>query len=63
MKIKTNLIASKFISRYTFDTSDFDMTDEDWNELSYLEKREYLRNAVRELPEQPFWTLDNFEEL
>lgn len=63
MKIKTNLVASKFNGRHTFDTSDFDLSDEEWNELPYSQKREYIKQALSELSDQPYWTVESFDEL
>lgn len=63
MKIKTDSTASRFESKYTFDLDDFDMTEEDWHTLSYLEKRSIIRRAVRELPDQPYWSLESFSEV
>ena len=63
MKIKTNLTASMFSSVRTFDLDDLDITEEDWNILSYNDKRTIIKTMIEELPEQPYWTLEKFEEL
>lgn len=63
MKIKTNLTASMFSSVHTFDLDDLDITEEDWNILPFNDKRTIIKTMIEELPEQPYWTLEKFEEL
>ena len=52
-----------FSSVHTFDLDDLDITEEDWNILSYNDKRTIINTMIEELPEQPYRTLEKFEEL
>jgi len=42
---------------------DVGATNEQWERLSEDEKREFIRQYIDDMPDQPFWELDQFREL
>lgn len=62
MKISVKLEVSENTGHKTFDLDDLDITEQKWNEMSDSEKRSLIETAVFDLPEQPYWMVDSFEE-
>lgn len=62
MKIYAKLEVSQNTSSETFDLEDLGVTEEEWENLSYNDKKELIAKAVLDLPDQPYWMLDNFSE-
>ena len=63
MRISVKLDVSQNKGNHTFDLEDFDVTEKEWEELDDVQRREIIENAVFELPEQPYWMVDTFEEI
>jgi hypothetical protein len=62
MKISVKLEASQYTSHTTIDLQDLNLTKEEWDNLPYDEKMELKKEAIYDLPEQPYWCLDSFSE-
>lgn len=61
-KVLVNLEVSQNQDFRTFDLDDLGVSEQDWNEMSESEKNVVIQNAVFDLPEQPYWMVDSFEE-
>lgn len=62
MKISVKLEVSQLRSHATFDLEDLNLTKEEWDQLSYEAKQEAVKEAIYDLPDQPYWCLDSFKE-
>lgn len=62
MKILLTLGASETTTVKSLTTDDIGITDEEWLLMDNLQKEEALQAYVYDLPEQPYWVLDNFDE-
>jgi hypothetical protein len=47
---------------FTFSPSDHGFTDKEWKKLSDSEQQDQVMQFLESIPEQPFWTIDGFEE-
>lgn len=63
MRIRVNLSVSESYSTWKFSLAELNYSEEEWKELSEDERREAIEEWVDGLPEQPYWTLDNFQEV
>lgn len=63
MKIKVNLEASQTSNIWKFDLEELGYSEEEWRELKIDEKLKAVTDWVNDLPEQPYWVLDNFTEI
>ncbi len=61
MKIYVKLEASETTSHARFDLEDLNVTEKEWNDMPFEEKQELVKNAVYDLPDQPYWSLESFE--
>lgn len=62
-KIKVTASPSEISARtFTFYASDHGFTDEEWDKLSKDDKCDQVRQFLESLPEQPYWSLDEYEE-
>ena len=62
MKISVKLGVSQNLDYRTFDLDDLGVTEQDWNEMTELEKEEFLQKEVFGLPDQPYWMVESFDE-
>jgi hypothetical protein len=62
MKIKVKLLPSEERGRVTFSLDELELTKEEWNAMTEEEKLNVIQKAVDELPEQPYWFVDYFDE-
>ncbi len=63
MRISVKLEASENRSHHTFDLEDLGFTEQEWSEMSGTEKEEAINKAASDLPEQPYWCVDTFDEI
>jgi len=62
MKIEVKLEVSENNGSQTFSLEDLNLTQLEWDLLSYEDKRELIQQEVFNSPNQPYWILDSFEE-
>lgn len=62
MKISVKLGVSEETGHRTFDLDDLGVTKEEWDELDDKAKHDLVEQAVFDLPEQPYWMVDSFDE-
>lgn len=62
MKISVKLDVSESKGHHTFDLEDLGVTEQEWNEMSESKKNNIVEKAVFDLPEQPYWMVDSFNE-
>lgn len=62
MKILVKLEVSESNGHHTFDLDDLGLTKEEWKQMSDSEKHDVVEKAVFDLPEQPYWMVDTFDE-
>lgn len=62
MKISVKLEVSESRGHHTFDLDDLGVTKEEWEQMSDSEKHDAVEKAVFDLPEQPYWCVDSFDE-
>jgi len=62
MKIRVRLEVSEMRSIQNLDLEDLNLNEEEWNSLNEEERREIIQNVVDELPHQPCWIVDYFDE-
>lgn len=62
MKISVKLEVSENRGHHTFDLYDLGVTKEEWEQMSDSEKHDIVEKAVFDLPEQPYWMVDSFDE-
>lgn len=62
MTITAYLDASEYTKQVSFNLEDFNYTEEEWLELSDKDKKSAIQQAVDELPAQPYWVLESFDE-
>ncbi len=62
MKIYLELGVSQNNRPETVEPQDMGYTVEEWVKLSDKEKREQLQKYADDLPEQPYWCVDEYSE-
>ena len=62
MEISVNLGVSENSDTQTFTLEELGVDQLEWDLLSQDEKETVVENAVFELPSQPYWMVDSFEE-
>lgn len=62
MKISARLVVNTTTEYKTFTLDDLNVTQEEWEALTDEEKEQKVRDAVFDLPEQPYWCIERFEE-
>ena len=62
MKISIKLDVSESTGTRECDLEDLGVTKEEWENYNEDAKREALQDYLSELPEQPYWCVDTFEE-
>jgi len=60
MQIIARLNVSQTTGTHTFDLEDLGLYEEQWQQMSEVERKEAVHNAVIDLLEQPYWVLDTF---
>lgn len=61
-KIKVKASASDTSKTVYFSFADLGITDGEWQMMNEEQRMDVIKNALEELPEQPYWTLDSFEQ-
>lgn len=61
-KINVDMETNVNSHQHTFTLEDLNHTVETWEALSKTEKEEVLQDAVNDLPTQPEWIIETFEE-
>jgi hypothetical protein len=62
-KIKVIASPSEISCRtFIFNPSDHGFSDKEWKELSASDKDDQVKQFLESLPEQPYWTLDEYED-
>ena len=61
MKINVKLGVSEETGHRTFDLKDLGVSKEEWDGFSNREKTKLVKDAVFDLPEQPYWCVDSFD--
>lgn len=54
--------ASQYTERFTVSLEDLSYTEEEWNELSEDDKYKLIQQHIDDLPPQPFWIVESYEE-
>lgn len=62
MKISVKLGSSQYSDNYTFTLDDLGLEKLEWDLLSEEDKKEVIQKSVFNLPSQPYWMVDYFEE-
>jgi len=62
MKISVKLTASVTAASRSFTIEQLDIQEDEWNQLNDEERQEKIKQAVYDLPDQPFWELDSWVE-
>lgn len=62
MKISVEMGVSESHNQESFDLIDLGYNETEWEELSETKKNEVIQNEVNNLPSQPFWVVESFEE-
>ncbi len=62
MRVSVILEASESSGFREFDLEQLGLTEEQWGEMSDLDKQAAIQEAVFDLPEQPYWVVDSFSE-
>ena len=63
MKIRVKLEPNELSEYKTFDLEDLGITESEWNKLPDSQNKDLLEKQVFDLPEQPYWCLDDFSEI
>lgn len=62
MKIKVEMTPNTTTNVMTIDLEDLDVTEQEWNEMDNEDKEETINNYISNVPEQPYWMVDTFDE-
>ena len=62
MKISVKLGSSQESDNHTFSLEDLCIDQLEWDLLNDEEKNDIIQEAVFDLPSQPYWMVDSFEE-
>jgi len=62
MKISVKLETSQNTDNHTFSLADLGIEQLEWDLLSSEEKKDIIQEAVFDLPSQPYWMVDSFNE-
>lgn len=63
MKISIDMAASQEYGHRKIDlVEDLCISEEDWENMTKKQKEEAINDYLADLPEQPFWMVDSFEE-
>jgi hypothetical protein len=63
MKISVKLGVSQNNENHDFSLDELGLTKLKWDLLNEQEKTDIIQESVFELPRQPYWMIDSFEEL
>lgn len=63
MKIELKLVVNDNYKLEKLELSDLGLNMSQWNALGDEEKRMALQEYADDLPDQPYWSLDRFEEI
>lgn len=61
-KITVQLGVSQNTDSHTFSLDELGTTQQEWDLLTEGEKNDMITKSVFDLPSQPFWMVDSFEE-
>jgi hypothetical protein len=62
MKVYVKLESSQDSRSVTLDMEDLGFTKKEWMKLSEEEKKDNIQVAIDNLPDQPFWVAQDFNE-
>ena len=61
MKVTANLGVNVENLTHEFDLEELGLTESEWESMSAMEKKDFLQKEVNQLPEQPYWLVENFD--
>lgn len=61
MTINIKLVPSEEYRWEKYTPADFDLTEEEWMEMSTVQQHDLIRGACHDHPEQPYWVVDYIE--
>lgn len=61
MRIHARMSANQTYDTQYFELEELGFTEEQWLAMSATEQENAVKEAIYNLPEQPYWMLDTFE--
>lgn len=63
MKVKIRMVASEDQKTVTYDLGTIGVEEDEWQKMTDEEKKSVLIDVADSESEQPFWCVDDYEEL